>query len=254
MSLLSAQNITFGVSDRLLGKGVSFDVEAGECWGILGPNGSGKTTLLHTLAGLQPLWSGQLMIQGTAIRQLTRRRIAQNIGLLLQDSHDPFPASVWETVLSGRHPHLTRWQAEGEAGREIAHNALESMQLAGMEGRQVQTLSGGERRRLAFATLLTQDPPLMLLDEPLNHLDLRHQQLLLQAVRDLCATGHAVIMVLHDPNQAMHYCDRVMLLEGNGQWREGPITELMDAPTLSELYGCTIKTVELDGRRWFHYL
>lgn len=254
MSLLCAENISFGVSERSLVKELSFDVEVGQCWGILGPNGSGKTTLLHTLAGLQPLWHGRLSVQGASLEQLSRRRIAQNIGLLLQDSHDPFPATVWETVLSGRHPHLKRWQAEGEGGREIAHKALESMQLSGMEERQVQTLSGGERRRLAFATLLTQDSPLMLLDEPLNHLDLRHQQLLLQTVRELCAKGHAVIMVLHDPNQAMHYCDRVVLLEGNGQWHQGPAGEVLDAKRLSELYGCTIKTLELDGQRWFHYL
>lgn len=254
MSLLNVKNISFGVSERLLCKDLSFDVEAGECWGVLGPNGSGKTTLLHSLAGLLPLLSGQLTIQDEAIEQLSRRRIAQNIGLLLQDSHDPFPASVWETVLSGRHPHLKRWQAEGEAGREIAHRALEIMQLNGMEERQVQTLSGGERRRLAFATLLTQDSPLMLLDEPLNHLDLRHQQLLLKTVHNLCDAGHAVIMVLHDPNQAMHYCDRVVLLQGDGQWHEGPVGEMLDAPTLSELYGCTIEVMELEGRRWFHYL
>ncbi|MFO7592709.1 MAG: ABC transporter ATP-binding protein [Pseudomonadota bacterium] len=254
MSLLSAKNITFGVSGRLLCKELNFQVDTGECWGVLGPNGSGKTTLLHTLAGLRPLQNGQLSILDTPMQQLGRRRIARHIGLLLQDSHDPFPATVWETVLSGRHPHLKRWQTEGEEGMELAQNALERMQLTGMEGRQVQTLSGGERRRLAFATLLTQAPPLMLLDEPLNHLDLRHQQLLLQTVQELRTTGHAIIMVLHDPNQAVRYCDRVMFLKGNGAWSLGPVREMMDSARLSELYGCTIDSVEVDGRRWFHYL
>ncbi|MCW8828818.1 MAG: ABC transporter ATP-binding protein [Gammaproteobacteria bacterium] len=254
MSLLRADNLTFGVNGRLLCKGLTFHVEAGECWGVLGPNGSGKTTLLHTLAGLHPEWEGQLTLSGRPLQQLGRRHIARQLGLLLQDSHDPFPATVQETVLSGRHPHLSRWQTEGEHDRRLAHKALERMQLCGMEQRQVQSLSGGERRRLAFATLLTQAPPLLLLDEPLNHLDLRHQQLLLATVRERCAAGDGVIMVLHDPNQAMRYCDRVLLLEGDGNWQQGASREMLTADRLSSLYGCRIESVELAGRRWLHHL
>ena len=254
MSLLQALDVSFGVSKRLLCEGLTLHIEAGECWGILGPNGSGKTTLLHTLAGLHPLQAGRITLGGKPLEQLDRRAIARQLGLLLQDSHDPFPATVWETVLSGRHPHLARWQNEGESGWAIAREALATMQLCGMEQRQVQTLSGGERRRLAVATLLTQAPPLMLLDEPLNHLDLRHQQLLLATVRQRCADGHGIIMVLHDPNQALHYCDKVLLLEGNGRWQQGNSRELLTAERLSALYNCRIEGVELAGRRWLHYL
>jgi iron complex transport system ATP-binding protein len=254
MTLLSADNISLSVSERLLCKALSLHVQAGECWGILGPNGSGKTTLLHTLAGLYPLQQGKIQLNSDELSSLSRQQVAQHLGLLLQDNHDPFPATVEETALSGRHPHLGLWQGETDTDRALARAALQRMELGGMAHRQVQTLSGGERRRLAFATLLTQDVPVQLLDEPLNHLDLRHQRLLLETVREQCGNGKAALMVLHDPNQAVNYCDRVLLLQGDGSWQSGTAGEMLTERTLSALYGCDIREVETDGKRWFSYL
>lgn len=254
MSLLSADNLNLSVSERLLCKNLSLKVQAGECWGILGPNGSGKTTLLHALAGLHIIEQGKIRLNEDDLASLSRQQVAQQLGLLLQDSHDPFPATVEETALIGRHPHLGRWRSESDADHSLARAALQRMELGGMAQRQVQTLSGGERRRLAFATLLTQEVPLQLLDEPLNHLDLRHQRLLLETVRKHCESGKAAIMVLHDPNQAAHYCDRVLLLHGDGHWQSGTADEMLTERTLSALYGCDIREIETDGNRWFHYL
>lgn len=254
MSLLQTQNLSFGVSGRLLCDALNLQIKAGECWGILGPNGSGKTTLLHTLAGLRAPRSGSLLLNGVPLEQLERREIAQQLGLLLQDSHDPFPASVLEEVLCGRHPHLGRWQNEGEEDLALARAALLKLELADLEQRQIQSLSGGERRRVAMATLLTQSPALMLLDEPLNHLDLRHQKLLLETVNGLSEAGHGVMMVLHDPNQAVRCCDRILLLTGNGEWQQGSAEEMLQAERLSQLYGCAIEQVEIAGENWFRYL
>lgn len=254
MSLLATKNLGFGVGERSLCKGLMLSIQSGECWGILGPNGSGKTTLLHTLAGLHSAQEGEIELAGQPLGRLGRRQIALQLGLMLQDSHDPFPATVEETALIGRHPHLGRWQTESNEDRKLAREALEQMELGSLALRQVQTLSGGERRRLAFATLLTQNTPLMLLDEPLNHLDLRHQQLLLHAVRDRCSKGHGVMMVLHDPNQAANFCDRVLLLRGDGSWLSGETAEILTSDRLSALYGCNISESELAGRRWFHTL
>ncbi len=253
MSLLRTQNLAFGISGRLLCDGLSLEVNAGECWGILGPNGSGKTTLLHTLAGLNPPISGSITLNEEPLAQLPRRTIAQQLGLLLQESHDPFPATVLEEVLSGRHPHLGHWQNEGEEDLTLARAALQQLELGGLEQRQIQTLSGGERRRVALATLLTQAPALMLLDEPLNHLDLRHQQLLLNTVRERCTDGDAVMMVLHEPNQAAYCCDRILLLNGTGEWQQGSVEEMLTAEKLSSLYNCEIEQLESETGSWFRY-
>jgi len=254
MSLLQAQGLSLEVSGRSLVKDLDISIQAGECWAILGPNGSGKTTLLHTLAGLRPPQAGEIQLNRTPLQQLDRRTIAQQLGLLLQDSHDPFPVTVLESVLSGRHPHLERWQTEGDEELAIARQALQQMALHDMEQRMTQSLSGGERRRAAMATLLTQSPSLMLLDEPLNHLDLHHQKLLLETVGERCRAGHAALMVLHDPNQALGRCDKVLLLQGNGSHAQGEAREILTADSLSELYGFEINELKQGEQRWFGYL
>ncbi len=252
MPLLRAMHLDCSIGKRMLWQELELEVAPGECWGILGGNGSGKTSLLHALAGLRSPSAGEVHLAGQALSSLSRPEIARRLGLLLQDSHDVFPTSVWESVLSGRHPHLGRWQQETAQDLALAREALKTMDLGGMESRPVQSLSGGERRRLAIATLLTQDPALLLLDEPLNHLDLRHQQALLQLLRRFCnESGKAVMMVLHDPNQALRYCDKVLLLAGNGAWQAGKCEELLTAESLSGLYGCPISVFEQDGSRIF---
>jgi iron complex transport system ATP-binding protein len=235
MTRLTASGLTLHIGERSLCECLELELAPGQCWAVLGGNGSGKTTLLHTLAGLLPTTSGKILLDETPLDALPRRTIAQQLGLLLQDSHDPFPTSVLETALAGRHPHLGRWQQEGEEDMASARAALAQMDLSTLEQRMVQTLSGGERRRLAIATLLTQAPHILLLDEPLNHLDLHHQQQLLQHLKQLSHDGRGVVMVLHDPNQALRYCDRTLLLYGDGSWESGKSEELL-TERLSRLY------------------
>ncbi len=251
MTRLSAQGLDIHVGERTLCRGLDLSLEPGQCWAILGANGSGKTTLLHTLAGLLPPANGEVRLGDREIGAMSRRTIAQLLGLLLQESHDPFPTTVLETALTGRHPHLGRWQREGAEEWALAREALTTMDLDGIEGRMVQTLSGGERRRLAIATLLTQAPRLLLLDEPLNHLDLHHQQALLQHLSHLANKGRTVAMVLHDPNQAVRYASHALLLYGDGSWESGESGTLLTAQRLGRLYRHPMKCLEQEGERLF---
>ena len=222
-----------------------WDVRPGECWGVLGPNGAGKSTLLHSLAGLQPPAAGRILLDDLPIDALAPRARARRLGLMAQDDGDAFPASVLETLLTGRYPWLGPWGWEGEADRAAARAALAAVDLAGFEARDVRTLSGGERRRVALATLLVQAPAVMLLDEPLNHVDLAHQQRILALLRERAATGRqAVVMVLHDLNQAQRNCDRVLLL-GGGRAEAGPTAELLEP---ARLFGCALRRLDCEGR------
>jgi iron complex transport system ATP-binding protein len=226
-------------------QGLDLAVFPGECWGILGRNGVGKTTLLHTLAGLRPPSFGSVRLLGDDLARLPRRRVARVLGVLFQQVDDPFPSNVLETALIGRHPHLHSWQWEESQDTERALAALRALELDTLAERPVATLSGGERQRLAVATLLVQDPLLALLDEPTNHLDLRHQIQVLSLVQaHTLRRGGAMLMVVHDVNLAARYCDRLLLLLGDGEVLHGPRERVMADEQLQRLYGYPLVTVQ----------
>lgn len=249
--LLATQDLTIRIGDCLVCRHARLEFRPGECWGILGINGTGKTTLLHTLAGLRAPVSGDISLAGKPLAQLSRRQIARELGLMLQDTPDPFPANVLDTALIGRHPHLSRWQWESTEDLAKARAALAQVELTGFEQRSVTTLSGGERRRLALASLLVQAPNIMLLDEPTNHLDLRHQHQLLQLLQQRARNGIGIIMVLHDINQAVRYCDHVLLLYGDGEIRLGRQSEILNAEVLSRLYNYPVIEMAQGEQRFF---
>lgn len=238
MSLLQAQQLELRVPGRCVCSGLDLLIKPGERWAVLGPNGSGKTTLLHTLAGLRPAEQGVVLLNGTDIRQYSTIQRAQRLGLLLQDDARGFPLSLTEAALAGRHPYIGRWGWESAHDIALANTALADVGLGGWEEREVGSLSGGERRRLAIATLLTQAPPLALLDEPSNHLDLGHQIELLGLLCERFSDAHhALLMVLHDINLAVRFCDHLLLLPGDGSWLAGAAKELATEQNLSRLYG-----------------
>ncbi|HET9763796.1 MAG TPA: ABC transporter ATP-binding protein, partial [Casimicrobiaceae bacterium] len=217
------------------------------CWAILGRNGAGKTTLLHTLAGLRAADSGVIELSGRPLAALARRDIARLRAVLPQDDSDAFPATVLETVLVGRHPHLERWQWEGERDLAIARDALAATDMGGTEARAIATLSGGERRRVALAALLAQEPRVFFLDEPASHLDLAHQLTLLdRLVAIVRAERKGVVMVLHDVNLALRYCDRALLLSA-GEAVAGTAEALLTPARLSELFGVRLRALAGPG-------
>jgi len=250
--LLSARNLAVAVAGKTLVHGLDLTLRGGETLAILGRNGSGKTTLLHTLAGLRPASAGGVELCGRRYAAHGARAAASLRGLLAQTQSDAFPASVLETALIGRHPHLGRWDWEGAADERIARQALAAVGLAGLEQREVHTLSGGERQRLAIATLLTQQPQLYLLDEPLAHLDLSHQIAMLDLVQRHAGDCQAgFVIVLHDMNLALRYCRRALLLFGDGRWREGPSEQVLTAENLGELYGHSLRELRDGACRYF---
>ena len=248
MSRLETEQLGIRIGEIEVCSHLNLHIKAGENWAILGRNGIGKTTLLHTLAGLRRPDSGTVKLEGTPLTSLNRRRIARHIGVLLQDHEDAFPASVMETVLIGRHPYLGPLQWEGAADYAAATEALRSVGLEGMETRSIATLSGGERRRLGIATLLAQDPRFLLLDEPTSHMDLHHQILILdllrQRVRD---AAKSMLLVLHELNLALRYCDHFLLLYGAGETLQGTANAVLTQPNLERLYGHPLQALQGPG-------
>ena len=239
----SCRELCVDVADRRLVDALSFEIVAGEMLAVLGQNGCGKSLTLHTLAGLRPPSSGEVQLGDHDVFTSRRQDVAKHLALLPQHVDDIFPATVIDTAMIGRHPHIGRFQWESPVDFDIARAALAAVDLGGLSKRDVSTLSGGERRRLAIAQVLTQQPDVYLLDEPTNHLDPQHQLDALRLFRDKADGGAAIIASLHDVNLAVRYADRCLLLYGDGRWDIGPTAEVLEADRLSELYTTTMEAV-----------
>jgi len=248
MTTLTARQLKVEIGSVSIASELDLTLAPGQCWGLLGRNGAGKTTLLHTLAGLCSPHAGQVAVNDQPLDTLSRRETAKQLGVLFQDEADPFPATVLETALVGRHPYLGRWSWEDRDDRGCARSALRTVGIADLESRLISTLSGGERRRLALATLLTQDPEILLLDEPTNHLDLHHQIQILSHLRHLATErGKALMVILHDINLATRFCDHLLLLLGEGSTVAGPTQTVIDIQTLEQLYQHPLQQIDHEG-------
>ena len=242
-ALLRCENLCVGVPGRALVENLNLSIRAGEFVAVLGQNGAGKSLTLHTLAGLRTADAGRVRLHDRDIFQAPRHWTARHLALLPQVIDDIFPATVKDTALIGRHPHIGRLQWESGNDHAIAENALRVMGLDALSGRDVLTLSGGERRRLAIAQVLAQTPDVYVLDEPSNHLDPQHQLDALRVFRDAAGAGAAVIASLHDVNLAIRFADRCLLLFGDGRWAFGRRQEVLTEATLGELYSIDMEPV-----------
>ena len=252
MTTLLCQSLNVSIAGKDICSELNFELKPGQFWGLLGPNGIGKTTLLKCMAGLTAPDSGNVMLENQKIDKLPRRAVARLLGMLQQHTVYVFDASVLETAMTGRHPHLDYWEREGPRDKQKALDAIRIVDLAGFESRSVTGLSGGEARRLAFASLIVQEPVILLLDEPTNHLDMNHQIRIMDHVeKQVAAQQRCTMVALHDVNLAARYCDHILMLFGEGDWQAGPVDMLLNQENLERLYQCPVETVQSStGKRF----
>ena len=249
--MLECRGVRVSVPGRTLVEGLDLNLTAGEFIAVLGRNGTGKTLSLLTLAGLRAPDTGEVLLSGDNIAALPRQQVARLLALLPQDTDDIFPATVLDTALVGRHPHIGRWRWESAEDIEAARQALAAVGIDDLEARDVLSLSGGERRRLAIAQVLTQAPRVYLLDEPTNHLDPQHQLDGLRVFRRAADRGATVLASLHDVNLASRFADRCLLLFGDGRWQLGATSEVLDEAQLEALYETPMEALQWRDRKLF---
>lgn len=249
-ALLQVGDLELRQGGRLLCADLQLTVEAGQRWLVLGENGSGKSTLLAALAGWLAC-PGRIALAGRALGEWPARERARQLAWLSQHDDCPFPLSVRDKALTGRHPHLGRWDWESAADVALAEAQLARLDLLELAGRDLATLSGGERRRASLAAALTQQAALLLLDEPLSQLDLRHQQQALNVLAEEAAHGRAIVMVSHDPNHAIDFASHVLLLYGDGRWQAGPLADVLNEANLSALYRHPVQRGQIGGQPCF---
>lgn len=252
MTSLACQSLDVSIAGKNICSKLNLELEPGQFWGLLGPNGIGKTTLLKCMAGLSPPDRGNVLLENQEIENLPRRVVARMLGMLQQHTVYVFDASVLETAMTGRHPHLAYWEREGPKDKQKALDAIRAVDLAGFENRSVTGLSGGEARRLAFASLIVQEPAILLLDEPTNHLDMKHQiRIMNQVGKQVIGGNRSAMIALHDVNLAARYCTHIVMLLGQGHWQAGPVAELLNRENLERLYQCPVEVVQTSGGRRF---
>ncbi len=240
-ALLKTEQLTAGVGARALVRELDLVIAPGQMWAVLGQNGSGKTTLLHALAGLAPTIAGRIEVAGKPIGDYARRELGRALGVLLQQEAQEFWGTLRDYVTLGRHPHLHSLFGTDAQDEAAVVQALAAFDLEPLAAQAYQTLSGGERQRARLAQLWAQDPALLLLDEPLQHLDLRHQAQLFERVEAAVREQRkAALVVLHDLTWAGR-CDRALLLYGDGRYQTGRAAELLEPDTLEALYGCRVR-------------
>ena len=234
-ALLSATGITVVMGEKTLLNDVSVVARRGEVLGLIGPNGAGKSTLLSVLSGDLIPFSGSVSICGYDPAQASALELAKSRSVMLQDVSVSFAFLVRDVVSMGRRP----WARTDQSVRDdaIIDAALAATEVSHLSDRDIMTLSGGERARVALSRVLAQQTPVVLLDEPTAALDIGHQEQALGLVRALAKNGAAVIVVLHDLNAAAAYCDRIVCLA------DGTVAEVYTKETLSAVYGWDIQVV-----------
>lgn len=210
MSLLSAQAVGYRVGQHWLVKDVSLSLQSGEFVVIVGANGAGKTSLLRLLSGeLQPD-TGRVQLQDKPISTYSLRELALLRSVMRQHVELNFDFTVEEVVMMGRYPHIRA--AATRADKAVVNQMLQLTESTALRRRLYATLSAGEKARVTLARILSQQTPIVLMDEPTSTMDLRHQQLTMQIARQLVNNGGTVLAILHDLNLAALYADRIGMM------------------------------------------
>ncbi|WP_166345246.1 heme ABC transporter ATP-binding protein [Phytoactinopolyspora limicola] len=220
---------------------VSLEVRTGEVLALVGPNGAGKSTLLGVLTGDVSAASGVVEMCGRAVHEWSHVEAGMRRSVLLQQVTLSFPFTVAEVVAMGRAP-WANTPMEDDDEKAIAA-AMTATDVEGFETRRFNSLSGGERARVALARVLAQATQLILLDEPTAALDLHHQELVLAVARDRAAAGDAVVVVLHDLNLAAAHADRVAVLARGRVVDVGPPDLVFTPELLSEVYTHDVEVI-----------
>ena len=244
--MLQADGITVEAGARAILRDVSLALDGGERVALIGPNGAGKSTLLRVLAGTLRPAAGRVLLGGTPIASLERSAIARRLAVVPQQTALPFAMRVEEVVALGRLPHEAPLRGTRPADRAATAAAIERVGLGHLMGRDARELSLGERQLVLLALAVAQDAPVMLLDEPTVHLDLRHQVEAMELLRDLNERdGTAMVAVLHDLGLAAHFFPRLVLIEHGRIVADGTPEDVLTDDRIRDVFGVEPALVRL---------
>ncbi len=251
-NIIEIENLSFGYTQKNILNNFSLEINSGKFVGIVGPNGAGKTTLLNLLCGLLKPKIGYIKIDTHSIESYSVRELARKIAVVRQEFVPVFDFTVTQIVSMARTPYMGTFGFVGTIDRQKIEEALESTDTRQFATRDVGSLSGGERQRVLIARALAQDTPILILDEPTNFLDIKHQV----EIYDLLKTaqlrqGKTIVAVTHDINLAAQYCDLILLIASEGNFRYGIPKDVLSVEQITEVFGVRVFAGKVKQEHFF---
>jgi iron complex transport system ATP-binding protein len=251
--MIKVINAGFSVDKKILVNNISLHIQAGEFVVVMGANGAGKSTLLKMMSGALHPTVGEILFKGRSLNQYKTEELAKQRAVLSQHYHISFPLSAKEIVLMGRYPYFNNQPLVRDEA--IATDCMKRMEAMDLSERNYQTLSGGEAQKVQMCRVMAQigetsanNQKLLLLDEPVSHLDIKYQHQLLKEAKQLCTNNVAVMAVLHDINLALKYADRILFMKDGALVKELNKKEAITASLLKEVFDVDAKIFDMpDG-------
>lgn len=247
--MICLQHITVSYGERRILDDLDLSFGEGRITAVMGPNGCGKTTLLRLVDGLMEPSAGRVLIDGMAVQDYPARQLAQKVAFVRQHQRTDFEFSAFETVLMGRNPYQHRLQNESQEDWDIVERCMKQTGTWHLRLAKPAQMSGGELQRVMIARALAQQTPVLLMDEPVSNLDIAHQIEVMRLLRD--ASGKTVLIVLHDLNLALRFCDDLLLLHDSRYVYHGPVAGGLTPENIQAVYGVEARMA--DGRIIYEY-
>ena len=244
--MLEVRDLHTGYDKTEIVHGISFSVGTGEFVCVLGPNGCGKTTTLKTVLGLIEPMAGSIEMDGVSTVHMRESERAKRFAYIPQTHTPPFPFTVADVVILGRTPYINSLAVVSDEDKRVAFDCMERMGVTQFANRPYTELSGGQQQLVLIARALTQEPQLLVMDEPTASLDFGNQQLVLQQMRHLADAGTSVLMVTHDPDHALFCAHRVVVMEEGRIIAEGDPKRVLSAQCLNRIYNSNVKVLDVD--------
>lgn len=235
-------------------KGITKEFQQGQFYGILGPNGSGKTTLIRHMIGLLSLQQGKIELESKSLGSYRKKELASYLSFVPQNTYLEAEFTVYDIVAMGRTPYLKRFESISKEEEELIEEALRITNTYELRHKRYNQLSGGEAQRVLVARAIAQNTPWMILDEPISHLDIKHQVELMDTLKRLNEEkGKTIIAILHDLNLCSAYCNQVILMKDGQIYAGGPTDEVLNEQNLLSVYELEfeIETIASSGRRYY---
>ena len=247
MVKLKIKDVGFSYASVPVLNGICIELTASEMLGIVGPNGAGKSTLIRCIDRILKPQRGSILLDGQDIKEMHLMELARKIGYIPQSASQVFPATVFDTVLMGRRPHLG-WRSS-EKDTEMVLETLQLLNIEEFAMRDINELSGGQQQKVFIARALTQEPDVLLLDEPTSNLDIRHQLEVMNIIKNIVREKQiSAIMAIHDLNLASRYADRIIMMNGGEIFDAGDAASVLTPENIKHVYDVEVEVPNHGGR------